>query len=75
MTQTNEMLGELSSLDIAERLALIEMEVQRLRKQLGQNQAEDIWQGRTVKELAEQQGVGPVEDLANLPISGRGTSR
>ena len=66
MAQTDEILAELGSLAFAERLALVELEVQRLHQHLGQNEKEDIWQGRTIQELAERQGVRPVQDLDSL---------
>ena len=66
MAHADEILAELNTLGPAERLALVEFEVQRLREQLVQNHAEPVCHGRTVQELAELQGVQAAHDLNHL---------
>ena len=66
MAHADEILEELNTLGLAERLALVEFEVHRLREQLAQNHTDAVWHGRTVQELAELQGVQAVQDFKHL---------
>lgn len=62
MAQAEEILAELDTLDFAERLRLVEMELSRLRLHWGQ-QVGDVWHGKSVQKLAEEQGVQPVQNI------------
>ena len=67
MTQADEILSELDLLSLGERLPLMETELQRLHERLARRQA-DIWKGKTIEELAEEQGVRPIHNLMDLRL-------